>query len=60
MNCTLRTWLNGTLLQAAFSAEEQKRLQTVTVSADKNDDLGYFVDYSLLAVRPVVVVRLSN
>ena len=34
--CTLRTWLNGTFLQTAFSAEEQKRLQTVTVSADKN------------------------
>ncbi len=32
--CSLRRWLNGTFLQAAFSAEEQKRLQTV--QTDKN------------------------
>ena len=36
--CTLRTWLNETFLRAAFSTEEQKRLQTVTVSADKNPE----------------------
>lgn len=34
--CTLRSWLNGKFLQAAFSAEEQKAIPTVTVSADKN------------------------
>ena len=34
--CTLRTWLNGTFLNAAFSAAEQKQIVTTTVSADKN------------------------
>ena len=34
--CTLRKWLNGDFLNAAFSAEEQVRLETVTVTADKN------------------------
>ncbi len=34
--CTLRTWLNGTFLKAAFSSDEQARIPTVTVSADKN------------------------
>ena len=36
--CTLRTWLNETFLQAAFSEEEQKSLQTVTVCADGNPE----------------------
>ena len=35
-SCTLRKWLNGDFLNAAFSAEEQARLETVTVTADKN------------------------
>ena len=35
-NCTLRKWLNGDFLDAAFSAEERSRLETVTVQADKN------------------------
>lgn len=34
--CTLRTWLNEDFLNAAFSAEEQSVIHTVTVSADKN------------------------
>jgi len=34
--CTLRTWLNGEFLNAAFSTAEQKAIPTVTVSADKN------------------------
>lgn len=34
--CTLRKWLNGDFLNTAFSAEEQARLETVTVTADKN------------------------
>ena len=34
--CTLRTWLNGTFLNTAFSSEEQAMIPTVTVSADKN------------------------
>ena len=34
--CTLRSWLNGTFYNAAFSAEEQSQIQTTTVTADKN------------------------
>lgn len=34
--CTLRAWLNDEFIKAAFSAEEQKAIPTVTVSADKN------------------------
>ncbi len=33
---TLRTWMNGTFLNTAFSEQEQKALVTVTVTADKN------------------------
>ena len=36
--CTLRRWLNGTFLETAFSPEEQKRLQTVMVTPDKNPE----------------------
>ena len=32
--CTLRQWLNGTFLNAAFSAEEQAMIPYVQVSAD--------------------------
>ena len=35
-NCTLRTWLNGVFLSKAFTEEEQAKIQTVTVSADRN------------------------
>jgi hypothetical protein len=38
--CSLRKWLNGTFLNAAFSAEEQKMIPTVTVTADKNPTYG--------------------
>ena len=38
--CTLRKWLNGEFLNAAFSAEEQARMETVTVTADKNQKYG--------------------
>lgn len=34
--CSLRKWLNGTFMNAAFSSEEQVMIPTVTVSADKN------------------------
>ena len=34
--CSLRKWLNGTFLNAAFSAEEQAMIPSVSVSADKN------------------------
>ncbi len=36
--CTLRTWLNGTFLNEAFSAEEQNRIINTTVTADANPD----------------------
>ena len=38
--CSLRTWLNGTFLKKAFSAEEQARIPTVTVTDDKNPVYG--------------------
>ena len=34
--CSLREWLNGTFLNAAFSKEEQNNICTSTVTADKN------------------------
>ena len=36
--CTLRTWLNGSFLNEAFSADEQAMIPSITVSADKNPD----------------------
>ena len=36
--CTLRKWLNSDFLNAAFTPEEQDRLQTVTVTVDKNPE----------------------
>ena len=35
-DCTLREWLNKTFLSDAFSSEEQTKIQSTTVSADKN------------------------
>ena len=37
-NCSLRRWLNQTFINGAFSVQEQKVIQTVNVSADKNPD----------------------
>lgn len=34
--CSLRKWLNETFINKAFSTEEQKLIQTTTVTADKN------------------------
>lgn len=34
--CSLRKWLNGTFINNAFSSGEQSRIQTTTVTADKN------------------------
>ena len=34
--CTLRTWLNGTFFNVAFSTDHQKRILDSTVIADKN------------------------
>ena len=34
--CSLRTWLNSTFLTTAFTAEEQARIPTVTVTANAN------------------------
>ncbi len=34
--CSLRSWLNGTFRNRAFSTEEQKYVLTATVTADKN------------------------
>ena len=34
--CTLRTWLNGTFLKAAFSADEQKAILATTVDNSKS------------------------
>lgn len=37
-SCSLRKWLNGTFLNDAFSAEEQRLIQSTTMSADKNPE----------------------
>ena len=34
--CSLRAWLNGIFVKEAFSAEEQDKIPTVPVTADKN------------------------
>ena len=36
--CTLRTWLNGTFLNSAFSEKEQAAIAQTTVTADKNPE----------------------
>ncbi len=36
--CSLRKWLNGTFINAAFTDAERAMIPTVTVSADKNPD----------------------
>ena len=36
--CTLRSWLNETFFDKAFLPEEQKRILTTTVSADRNPE----------------------
>ena len=38
--CTLRKWLNNDFLNAAFTIEEQAKLQTVTVKAEDNPIYG--------------------
>ena len=35
-NCSLRKWLNGTFMNAAFSSDEASKIITTTVTADKN------------------------
>lgn len=35
-NCSLRTWLNDTFINEAFSSDEQKCIISSTVTADKN------------------------
>lgn len=35
-NCELRTWMNDTFLNTAFSAEEQTKIRSTDVPADKN------------------------
>lgn len=34
--CTLRRWLNGSFINSAFSAEEQKQILHTTVTVDRN------------------------
>ena len=36
--CTLRTWLNGTFLDSAFTATEQAAIAQTTVTPDKNPE----------------------
>lgn len=36
--CSLRTWMNGTFLDNAFSADEQSKITTIQVDADKNPE----------------------
>lgn len=37
-NCTLRTWLNSTFINDAFSSNEMSKIPTVTVIAEKNPE----------------------
>ncbi len=39
-DCTLRAWLNGDFLNAAFNPEEQALIPAVTLSDDQNPDTG--------------------
>ena len=41
--CSLRKWLNGTFLNAAFSSEERRSIISSTVTADKNPHFNTFV-----------------
>ena len=36
--CMLRTWLNGTFMESAFSTDEQSQIVNSIVTADKNPD----------------------
>lgn len=38
--CTLRSWLNGTFLSDAFTAEEQEKIVVTKVKADQNPSFG--------------------
>lgn len=38
--CTLRRWLNGSFINSAFSAEEQKQILSTTVTPDYSTDPG--------------------
>ena len=39
-NCSLRKWLNEDFIKEAFSTEEQAKIPTVTMTADKNPSYG--------------------
>ncbi len=39
-NCTLRSWLNGEFLQAAFNAEEQKKILQSSIQNPNNPSYG--------------------
>lgn len=39
-NCTLRTWLNSTFINNAFSSAEKSKIPTVTVKAEDNPEYG--------------------
>ncbi len=40
-NCDLRQWLNNDFLNAAFTAEEQNRIQMTSLPAEKNPDFDH-------------------
>lgn len=42
--CSLRSWLNNTFINNAFSTEEQARIETTKVSADKNPNFINSID----------------
>lgn len=43
--CTLRTWLNGTFLNTAFTADEQKGILTTAVDNSKNQGYSGYSTY---------------
>ena len=51
--CSLREWLNGTFLSAAFSEEERAMIPNVTVSADKGIGISTTDQVFLLSIKEV-------
>ena len=56
--CSLRTWLNGTFYDAAFSAAEQSQIHSVTVTADSNPD--YSIDAGSDVTDKVFLLSVSE
>ena len=56
--CTLRTWLNSTFLNTAFTTEEQAQLQTVTVTVPVDPDFG--IEHSEVTLDKVFLLSVDE